>query len=92
MLCEKCSQEIDAVTCASCGKSVRELGRFCYHCGRELHEYINPSGTTGGSPREDSADTIDFSTRVLCSDGACIGVINEQGTCRVCGKPYAPES
>jgi hypothetical protein len=32
---------------------------------------------------------IDVSERILCSDGNCIGVMNEQGVCNVCGKPYA---
>ncbi len=33
---------------------------------------------------------IDFSQRVPCSDGNCIGVINKQGVCNTCGKPYIP--
>jgi hypothetical protein len=37
-----------------------------------------------GSESEES----DFSKRILCSDGNCIGVVNEQGVCKVCGKPY----
>jgi len=31
---------------------------------------------------------IDFSQRVPCSDGNCIGVINKQGVCHTCGKPH----
>jgi len=31
----------------------------------------------------------EFSRRELCSDGTCIGVINEKGVCNICGKPYA---
>jgi hypothetical protein len=33
----------------------------------------------------------DFSQRILCSDGNCIGVINEQGVCNTCGKRYVPK-
>ena len=33
-------------------------------------------------------DDLDFSTRILCSDGRCIGVVNEKGYCKECGKPY----
>jgi len=29
----------------------------------------------------------DWDKRVLCSDGACIGVIGPDGKCKVCGKP-----
>jgi hypothetical protein len=36
---------------------------------------------------QDGAETIDFSQRILCSDGKCIGVIDEKGFCKVCGKP-----
>lgn len=28
-----------------------------------------------------------FPERVLCSDGNCIGIINERGVCNICGKP-----
>ncbi|MGD0021259.1 MAG: hypothetical protein ABSC54_03050 [Smithellaceae bacterium] len=28
----------------------------------------------------------DWNTRVLCSDGACIGVIGQDGKCKECGK------
>jgi hypothetical protein len=28
----------------------------------------------------------DFDNRLLCPDGACIGVIGDNGRCRVCGK------
>jgi len=37
---------------------------------------------------ENPKDGFDLSNRILCSDGTCIGVINEKGFCRVCGKPY----
>jgi hypothetical protein len=82
MRCEECSREIDVVVCGACGRSVLRLGPFCCHCGRRLE---NEAG-------QQSDEEPDFSNRVLCSDGTCIGIINEQGTCKVCGKPYTPES
>ena len=84
MLCEKCEQDVDTVICGSCGKTVRALGPFCYLCGRSLEKKT-------GSDDDADAGEIDFSTRTLCSDGTCIGVINEHGVCRVCGKPYTQE-
>jgi hypothetical protein len=30
----------------------------------------------------------DWDSRVLCSDGNCIGVIGSDGRCKECGKPY----
>jgi hypothetical protein len=91
MLCENCSQEIETAKCARCGNTVIALGRFCYHCGRELHGQDGSSGFTEEPVGEEAPDAVDFSSRVLCSDGTCIGVINEHGVCRVCGKPYSPE-
>jgi hypothetical protein len=32
------------------------------------------------------SDDIDLSTRQLCPDGACIGVIGPDGRCKVCGR------
>ena len=51
----------------------------------------SPNPNTGPSAASDGND-IDFSKRVLCSDGTCIGVINENGVCNECGKPYTGEA
>jgi hypothetical protein len=29
------------------------------------------------------------SQRILCSDGNCVGTINEKGICNICGKPHS---
>ena len=83
MICEKCAAETETVLCAQCGANVIKLGPYCYSCGgafeAEAHEVEND-------------DNIDLSARILCSDEACIGVVNEEGFCKVCGKPYVPES
>jgi hypothetical protein len=83
MICEKCAAETETVVCAECGASVIKLGPYCYSCG-------NAFETEGGEVEH--GDDIDLSTRILCSDEACIGVVNEEGVCKVCGKPYVPES
>jgi hypothetical protein len=36
--------------------------------------------------------SVDWESRRLCSDGNCIGVINEKGVCSICGKPYTGET
>ena len=83
MICEKCAAETETVTCTHCGASVIKLGPYCYSCGGVFeHE----AGAAEGD------DEFDLSSRILCSDEACIGVVNEQGICKVCGKPYVPES
>jgi len=88
MQCEKCGQEMETLACQACGETVLKLGPFCYLCGCSL--------SSGKTEAPDSSapegDEDDFSNRILCSDGACIGVVNEQGVCKVCGKPYTPES
>jgi hypothetical protein len=43
-----------------------------------------------GTDMED-AGSIDFSSRILCSDGTCIGVIGPDGRCKECGTPYTGE-
>jgi predicted amidophosphoribosyltransferase len=92
MLCEKCANETETVTCSGCGETVAKLGRYCYRCG---HEIVQPSvspETDQTHEDGDEAGQMDLSTRILCSDGTCIGVIDEKGVCKVCGKPYSPES
>lgn len=42
----------------------------------------------GQLKEENHKDGFDPSKRILCSDGACIGVVNDKGFCKVCGKPY----
>jgi hypothetical protein len=32
---------------------------------------------------------IDFSERIPCGDGNCIGTINEKGICNICGRSYS---
>ena len=78
MICEKCAGEIETIVCKGCGETIIKLGPYCYACGEEFEE--------------EQAGNDDFSDRILCSDGACIGIINEQGVCKVCGKPYTPGS
>jgi len=84
MVCEKCGQILDAIKCQRCGETILCLGSFCYKCGGEI--------VTPDKQLPDGSEEPDFSARVLCSDGTCIGVINEEGVCKVCGKPYSPDA
>ena len=84
MKCLHCNQTISERQCPSCGVEVLEESIFCHRCGAEIGD--------PGSLSLPSEEGIDFSKRVLCSDGTCIGVVNEQGFCKVCGKPYRPDS
>ncbi len=84
MKCPHCGNDITGRKCSSCGSALLEESVYCHICGVKLE----------GSPAktEPETDTMDFSNRTLCSDGNCIGVINEKGFCKVCGKPYTGEA
>ena len=84
MKCSHCGQSLGARSCPDCRAEVLEESLFCHRCGRALEAApLQPPG---------ESEETDFSRRILCSDGNCIGVVNEQGVCKVCGKPYAGEA
>ena len=83
MKCPHCNADLPSRECPECHEIIPVEGRFCAHCGVEI-------------PRRDTAaesgkEGIDFSKRILCSDGTCIGIINEDGFCSECGKRYTGE-
>lgn len=74
--------------------------RKCRACGKtyegelpEIRGAIADRPVYGENEKEDSttdADSDDdWDKRVLCSDGACIGVIGPDGKCKECGKPLS---
>lgn len=76
MKCPRCEEILFHMLCETCGEKIPEKSRFCCWCGSPIQ------------PKEEESD---FSERILCSDGSCIGVINESGVCNICGKPRAEE-
>ena len=83
MICEKCAGETESLICPSCHTEIIKLGPYCYRCGEAFSEGAGETGEDGD---------LDLSKRILCSDEACIGVVDENGVCKVCGKRYEPES
>jgi len=79
MICEKCAGEIKTVKCKICNREILPIGDYCYLCGADLNKKA-----------DDEEEPLDLSKRILCSDGTCIGVV-ENGVCKLCGKPYIPE-
>lgn len=79
--CPKCDYEFPTSICDSCGAGNLRESSYCCQCGEELiaKELIGEE------------TSVDWENRRLCSDGNCIGVINEQGVCNICGKPYTDE-
>jgi predicted amidophosphoribosyltransferase len=86
MKCPRCSQEISDRKCSLCGSEILVESLFCHRCGRKLENNVAVPAA-----REQGEESVDFSRRTLCSDGTCIGVINADGFCKVCGKPYTGE-
>ncbi len=87
MKCLHCGQLLKVRICPSCSSEVLEESLFCHRCGIQLVPLKETSFLSS-----DEEEGIDFSKRLLCSDGTCIGVIDENGYCKVCGKPYSGES
>lgn len=92
MKCPHCGEALGEETCPTCQRSLPEGSNYCFWCGEklaggmEIHDDQDLTGTddAAGGP-------IDFASRKLCSDGACIGVIGPDGRCKACGKPYTGE-
>jgi len=76
MKCPRCDEALPFILCPECQGEIPEKSLYCCWCGH---------------PIKKEEGEIDFSGRKLCSDGNCIGVINEQGVCNICGMPYADE-
>jgi hypothetical protein len=57
---------------------------------KHTEDYLGLESSPKGRKRKKEGEA-DFSKRILCSDGNCIGVINEHGVCNICGKPYTEE-
>jgi hypothetical protein len=81
MKCDHCGQPLNTRVCPSCKGETLQESAFCQQCGARLENVSEKAASA--TVAED-----DFSKRILCSDGTCIGIINEQGFCKVCGKRY----
>jgi hypothetical protein len=76
MECPRCGENLPVILCQDCRGESPPGSLHCCRCGHALKV----------APPEAEA-----SERTLCSDGACIGTINEKGVCNACGKPYTGE-
>ena len=73
MECPRCGEPLPFVFCPGCGGETPTDSLYCCQCG---------------NPMKKEKTEIDFSERIPCSDGSCIGTINEEGICNICKKPY----
>ncbi len=76
MECPRCGENLPVILCQDCRGESPVGSAYCCRCGHTLK-----------MPEADAQ----VSERTLCSDGACIGTINEKGVCNICGKPYTGE-
>ena len=76
MECPHCGYILASSSCSECGGEIPAKSHYCCWCGHSIT--VEPAET-------------DFLERTLCSDGSCVGTINENGICNVCGKPYMSE-
>jgi len=73
----------------ACVGVIGDDGR-CHVCGRTFEQAA--AGDEAPSPEGDgegAGQAVDGgfdSTRRLCDDGACVGVVGDDGACRVCGR------
>jgi hypothetical protein len=66
----------------------------CSVCGRTeaqaaAGEEAAPAAASPSAPDAPGADAgvgFDPTSRRLCDDGACVGVVGDDGVCRVCGR------
>jgi hypothetical protein len=91
MKCPHCAGDIPGEICPACQGEVPAGGRFCPWCGESHAATVKPAAVEEGAAPGGEDDSLDFSKRLLCSDGACIGVIGPDGRCKECGKPYTGE-
>lgn len=73
MRCPHCGENLSSIICPLCKEEIPERSKFCCWCGK---------------PIERVEEQIDLYERIPCSDGTCIGTINEMGICNICKKPY----
>lgn len=57
---------------------------------RQAGEAEEHPGTLWEEP-DDADEAPELESRILCSDGACIGVIGSDRLCKLCGKPFNPD-
>jgi len=76
MKCPRCDETLPFILCPDCRGEIPERSLYCCWCGHPIQK----------------EEETDFSDRKLCSDGNCIGVVNEQGLCNICGKAHTGET
>jgi hypothetical protein len=72
-------------TCKVCGRAATPEATARERAASEESEQLEAAATEMAAVATDD----EVENRALCPDGACIGVIGPDGTCKVCGKEAA---
>lgn len=77
--------------CSVCGRTEAEAADGAAPVSSPRTEPSDTTEATSPSPKRDASDSSDGSigfdpTRRLCEDGACVGVVGDDGVCRTCGR------
>jgi hypothetical protein len=95
MQCPHCDQPVPEQNCPHCHAGLLDTGPYCSYCGRRRQEAPplddEAAIDVGRAALAEDTPGEDWSQRVLCSDGNCIGVIGPDGRCKECGKPLQEE-
>jgi hypothetical protein len=73
MKCPHCGGDLEMAVCPECRGETPQDSDYCCRCGVNWAERELPP---------------DLANRVLCPDGTCTGILNEQGVCGVCGRSF----
>jgi hypothetical protein len=82
--------------CKECGKPYDSALNVTEHPNQAAADNDEAEADEAGFAAEDNTvageeeateEDPDWETRILCSDGNCIGVIGSDGRCKECGKP-----
>ncbi|MEW5725704.1 MAG: hypothetical protein AB1896_21520 [Thermodesulfobacteriota bacterium] len=79
--CEVCGHQHESTVCSHCQADNPAEARFCCRCGKPMVEAAGKA-----EKKKAKSDPYDLENRVLCADGACIGIIDENGRCTECGR------
>ena len=81
-------------TCKVCGRAAPNWGDERKRGTKEVVEDVDDDEDEDDEEEEEDeiaptapAEIGEWKKRQLCSDGACVGVIGDDGKCKVCGKP-----
>lgn len=74
--CENCGFSPRTKTCSACDETVPAWAKFCPFCGQEVKN----------APPLEGTDPFSMENRRLCPDGNCIGILDADSRCVVCGK------